>query len=156
MSRFNFTQSLKLLGIPSSFETSVDRWWAVVKKGNPFYINWGKTLPSWWFQPVWKVLVKIGSFPIWNHHLVTNNIVAWYEPDYINRSYVLSKYSSLHICWRGTHHWNSTWKLKIPRKFQESDTWILLVSYEKHLNNSTISTGLKVSTLLSPTGLQTL
>ena len=33
---------------------------------------------SWWFQPIWKILVKIDSFPefrdakknIWNHHLV--------------------------------------------------------------------------------------
>ena len=39
------------------------------------------SIPSWWFQPIWKILVKlcqIGSFPqigmkiknIWNHHLV--------------------------------------------------------------------------------------
>ena len=33
--------------------------------------------PTWWFQPIWKILVKMGSFPqvrvqikhIWNHHL---------------------------------------------------------------------------------------
>ena len=23
----------------------------------------GKTLPSWWFQPIWKILVKMGIFP---------------------------------------------------------------------------------------------
>ena len=35
---------------------------------------------SWWFQPIWKILVKIGIFPnqgwklknIWNHHPVLN------------------------------------------------------------------------------------
>ena len=43
-------------------------------------INWGWTNPliltSWWFQPIWKILVKLDHFPsrgkikhIWNHHL---------------------------------------------------------------------------------------
>ena len=34
-------------------------------------------IPSWWFQPIWKILVKLEIFPqvgvniknIWNHHL---------------------------------------------------------------------------------------
>ena len=26
--------------------------------------SWKKTqLPSWWFQPLWKILVKMGIFP---------------------------------------------------------------------------------------------
>ena len=37
-----------------------------------------KRLSSWWFQPIWKILVKMGIFPIigvkikhiWNHHPV--------------------------------------------------------------------------------------
>ena len=39
-----------------------------------------KQKPGWWFQPLWKILVKIGSFPqvgvkiknIWNHHPETD------------------------------------------------------------------------------------
>ena len=39
----------------------------------------GDLFPSWWFQPIWKILVKTGSLPqvgvkiknIWNHHLVS-------------------------------------------------------------------------------------
>ena len=40
-----------------------------------------KALPRWWFQPNWKILVKLDHFPqvgvkinkIWNHHLVTHH-----------------------------------------------------------------------------------
>ena len=39
----------------------------------------GKTLPSWWFQPIWKNISQNGNLPqievniknVWNHHLVT-------------------------------------------------------------------------------------
>ncbi len=41
---------------------------------------WSKS--SWWFQPIWKILVKMGIFPqigvkiknIWNHHLVVHDM----------------------------------------------------------------------------------
>ncbi len=28
-------------------------------------------LPSWWFQPIWKVLVKMKIKNVWNHHLAS-------------------------------------------------------------------------------------
>ena len=40
---------------------------------------------SWWFQPSWKILVKIGNLPqvgvkiknVGNHHLDNNYLVIW-------------------------------------------------------------------------------
>ena len=42
------------------------------------YTIFTKTITSWWFQPIWKILVKLDHLPqvgvkiknIWNHHLV--------------------------------------------------------------------------------------
>ena len=39
--------------------------------------NFGENLSGWWFQPIWKILLKMGIFPkigvkrknLWNHHL---------------------------------------------------------------------------------------
>ena len=47
------------------------------KQGRAYHIG-SRPFTSWWFQPIWKVLVKMGIFPqigvkienIWNHHLV--------------------------------------------------------------------------------------
>ena len=44
-------------------------------------------LASGWFQPMWKTLVKFGSFPqvgvkikiVWNHHLISDLLVPWLE-----------------------------------------------------------------------------
>ena len=41
------------------------------------------TYPSWWFQPTWKILVKLDHFPrkmknIWNHHLVSNMNLVYF------------------------------------------------------------------------------
>ena len=41
---------------------------------------------SWWLQPIWKTLVKFGSFPqvgvkkknVWNHHL-DSDFVSWWQ-----------------------------------------------------------------------------
>ena len=50
----------------------------------PTCFSWGgHTFTSWWFQPIWKILVQIGSFPqigmkiknLWNHHLA--NCFSW-------------------------------------------------------------------------------
>ena len=41
---------------------------------------WGCMLASWWFQPIWKNICQIWSFPqvelknLWNHHLVFLNL----------------------------------------------------------------------------------
>ena len=42
---------------------------------------------SWWFQPLWKILVKLGNLPqvgveiknIWNHHPVNDQAKAFLE-----------------------------------------------------------------------------
>ena len=28
-----------------------------------------QNVTSWWFQPIWKILVNLDHFPKWNHHL---------------------------------------------------------------------------------------
>ena len=58
------------------------------------------SLSSWWFQPIWKMLVKLGIFPklgskinsIWNHHLAR-------KPS-INPNNPLSRVKST---WKKTH-----------------------------------------------------
>ena len=49
--------------------------------------------PSWWFQPIWKILVKLDDFPrdrglnknVWNHHLVSHRISAQdFQPGYVS------------------------------------------------------------------------
>ena len=57
----------------------------------PKHYRW---FTSWWFQPLWKISVKIGSFPqvgvkikhIWNHHLD----YRWFTKITINKFLVAS------------------------------------------------------------------
>ena len=46
---------------------------------NLFKVFFVQNFSGWWFQPIWKILVKLDHFPgrgenknIWNHHLVFN------------------------------------------------------------------------------------
>ena len=76
---------------------------------------------SWWFQPIWKILVKMGNFPtspkyglkfqdIWNHHLENfitpciakigvSSIVAWMKSHESPRYWRLRSFQ-VHVDWR--------------------------------------------------------
>ena len=66
------------------------------------YPKTSRNMTSWWFQPIWKILVKMGIFPrvwvkitnIWNHHLdeqkqsptllqgIRDTVPAWFLEKY--------------------------------------------------------------------------
>ena len=56
--------------------TEEDHWSGLKSRGFRVGDNCYR-VPSWWFQPIWKILVKLGHLPqvgvkiknIWNHHL---------------------------------------------------------------------------------------
>ena len=57
---------------------------------------------SWWFQPIWKILVKMGIFPNRDEHTI---YLSCHHPDHIHNwvvSYPLRPFFSI---WN-SHHWN--------------------------------------------------
>ena len=69
---------------------------------------------SWWFQPIWKIVVKIGSSPqvgvnikkVWNHH-----------PDQVCKSWHIQRMYKNHRTWTNdpTPHLQATFWQKVNR-----------------------------------------
>ena len=64
----NFPSGAKILGQndPANIFTGflgVSPWDFHQKVGNPEIRIWSKPDTSWWFQPIWKILVKMEIFP---------------------------------------------------------------------------------------------
>ena len=70
--------------------------------GTPIFTQPLPNESGWWFQPLWKILVKMGIFPqigvkvkhCWNHHLVHNFIIL---------TSLLSWKTSFFTTWRHTN-----------------------------------------------------
>jgi len=82
-----------------------------------------KTLPSWWFQPIWKILVKLDHLPrdrvenkkyLSCHHLATNcNLCKAKKPPSVRTpgpsdDHLALNHEKLPPIWRISLCWNST------------------------------------------------
>ena len=91
---------------------------------------------SWWFQPIWKILVKLDHFPrkgvkiknIWNHHLEKHPFFMY--NDLMNVIQVIADHFHSWI-WIGYH------RSTVPSERNVSPTWYQHVHQEnKTLKNS--------------------
>ena len=83
---------------------------------------------SWWFQPIWKILVKMGNLPkivvkinnIWNHDLVVIKLQSLIKNPYITFKYTLgcppAQYSGQMIIFHQARFpWNSRGPISLAK-----------------------------------------
>ena len=116
-----------------------------------------KTQTSWWFQPIWKILVNLDHFPkvgmkinhFWNHHLETDCTFNWKLFPSIHRSTSVQMVMAVPFCpilpvpgsrWRCADRLNvptlntRTWSCYPPKKMHENFIYIYTIGSDMDPN----------------------
>ena len=90
---------------------------------------------SWRFQPIWKILVKIGSFPqvgvkiknVWNHHLATYNWWLFLPSFLCNDLETIIRLKRCHFKVDGHQSSRNPTCLLVFFRWAQGDSWLLIM-----------------------------